>query len=77
MFLFSFATEVNINKTFTVYCQNIEYYQKMKREDFVKFFRDNEKLNKLTVDNRVEIFQSLFVRGSNLNKALLFNILFI
>jgi hypothetical protein len=43
----------------------------------MKFFRDNEKINKLIVDNRFEIFQPLFVRGSKLNKALLDNILFI
>jgi hypothetical protein len=40
------------------------------REDFMKFFRDNEKLNELSVDDRVEIFSTILVGSSDFKKEL-------
>lgn len=31
------------------------------REDFMNFFRDDEKLNELTVDDRLEIFTTIYL----------------
>ncbi len=45
------------------------------REDFMNFFRNNEKLNELTVDDRVEIFSTILAGNSDLNKKLLDEIL--
>lgn len=53
----------------------MENYQKISREDFMKFFRDDEKLNELTVDDRVEIFRTILVGSSDLTKDLLNEIL--
>ncbi|QCX53821.1 hypothetical protein [Elizabethkingia sp. JS20170427COW] len=53
----------------------MENYKKITREDFMKFFRDNEKLNELTVDDRIEIFRTILVGSTDLNKDLLNEIL--
>ena len=53
----------------------MESYQKLTREDFMKFFRDNDKLNELTVDDRIEIFRTLLIGSSDLTKDLLNEIL--
>jgi hypothetical protein len=45
------------------------------REDFMTFFRDDEKLNELTVDDRIEIFRTVLVGNSDLTKDLLNDIL--
>lgn len=45
------------------------------REDFMNFFRDDEKLNKLTADDRVEIFRTILIGSSDLTKDLLNDIL--
>jgi putative ubiquitin-RnfH superfamily antitoxin RatB of RatAB toxin-antitoxin module len=45
------------------------------RNDFMTFFRDDEKLNELTVDDRVEIFRTILVGSSDLTKNLLDDIL--
>ena len=50
-------------------------YQKLTREDFMKFFRDNEKLNELSVDDRIEIFRTILIGSSDLTKDLLNEIL--
>lgn len=50
-------------------------YQKLTREDFMKFFRDNDKLNELTVDDRIEIFRTILIGSSDLTKDLLNEIL--
>ena len=49
----------------------MEKYQKISREDFMMFFRDTEKLNELTVDDRIEIFRTILVGSSDLSKDLL------
>lgn len=41
------------------------------REDFMTFFRDDEKLNELTVDDRIEIFRTVLVGSTDLTKDLL------
>jgi hypothetical protein len=53
----------------------MEKYQQISREDFMKFFRDTEKLNELTVDDRIEIFRTILVGSSDLIKDLLNEIL--
>jgi hypothetical protein len=53
----------------------MENYQKIFREDFMKFFRDTEKLNELTPDDRVEIFRTILLGSSDLTKDLLNEIL--
>jgi hypothetical protein len=45
------------------------------RQDFMDFFRDDEKLNSLTADDRLEIFQQVLVGSSDLTKALLKDLL--
>lgn len=53
----------------------MEDYQKITREDFMKFFRDDEKLNELTVDDRIEIFRTILLGHSDITKELLDDIL--
>lgn len=35
----------------------IENYRIISRDDLMKFFRDDEKLNELSFDDRIEIFR--------------------
>ena len=53
----------------------MENYQKISREDFMKFFRDTEKLNELTPDDRVEILRTILLGSSDFSKDLLNEIL--
>lgn len=53
----------------------MNFKEKISREDFMKFFRDDDKLNQLTVDDRVEIFTTILVGSSDITKELLDNIL--
>lgn len=53
----------------------MENYQKISREDFMKFFRDTEKLNELTSDDRVEIFRGILLGSSDFSKDILNEIL--
>ena len=50
-------------------CHNIT------REEFMKFFRNTEKLNLLTPDDRVEIFRTVLLGSSDLTKEVLNEIL--
>lgn len=45
------------------------------REHFMRFFRDDEKLNELTVDDRIEIFKTILAGSSDFTKQLLNDIL--
>ena len=45
------------------------------REDFLSFFRDDEKLNLLTNDDRVEIFSQILSGSSDFTKKLLDEVL--
>lgn len=53
----------------------MENYQKISREDFMKFFRDDYKLNELSVDDREEIFRTVLVGNSDFTKDLLDEVL--
>lgn len=53
----------------------MESYQKISREDFMKFFRDDEKLMELTPDDRIEIFRMILLGNSDFSKDLLDEIL--
>ena len=43
----------------------------MTREDFMNFFRDDEKLSTLSVDDRIEIFLQILPGGSDITEDLL------
>lgn len=43
----------------------------MDRQDFMSFFRDTEKLNTLSTDDRVEVFSSILSGGSDITTELL------
>ena len=43
----------------------------MNREDFMDFFRDDEKLSTLTADDRIEIFLQILPGGSDITEDLL------
>lgn len=53
----------------------MEDYQIISRENFMNFFRDDEKLNELTVDDRIEIFKYVLIGSSDFTKKLLDEIL--
>ena len=53
----------------------MDNYQKISREDFMKFFRDDYKLNELSVDDREEIFRTVLVGNSDFTKDLLDEVL--
>lgn len=40
----------------------------MTRDDFMEFFRDTEKLNTLSTDDRLEIFQTILTGSSDVTK---------
>ncbi len=41
------------------------------RQDFMDFFRDDEMLNQLTADDRIEIFTQVLTGSSDITKELL------
>lgn len=45
------------------------------REDFMRFFRDDEKLDELTVEDRIEVFRTILLGSSDITKELLDEIL--
>ncbi len=45
------------------------------REDFMKFYRDDEKLNLLTPDDRIEIFSQILLGTSDFTLELFKNLL--
>jgi len=49
--------------------------QNISRIDFMKFFRDDEKLKELTPDDRLEIFSTILLGSSDITKNLLDDIL--
>ncbi len=50
-------------------------YKTITREEMMIFFRDNEKLNDLTPDDRVEIFRTILLGSSDFSKKLIDEIL--
>jgi hypothetical protein len=53
----------------------MEDYKKITRDDFMHFFRDTEKLNELSADDRIEIFRTVLVGRSDFTADLLNDIL--
>ena len=51
------------------------YYTKMTRDDFMAFFRDDESLITLSVDDRIEVFSQILLGSSDFTKKLLDEIL--
>ena len=45
--------------------------QEFTRDDFMDFFRDDEKLNTLSADDRIEVFLQILPGGSDITKDLL------
>ena len=43
----------------------------MNRDDFMNFFRDDEKLNELSVADRIEVFSTILLGSSDFKKKLL------
>jgi len=43
----------------------------MTREDFMNFFRDDEKLSTLSVEDKIEIFVQILPSGSDITEELL------
>lgn len=41
------------------------------RADFMSFFRDTEKLNELSVDDRLEVFRSILTGSSDISAKML------
>ena len=50
-------------------------YKAITREAFMQFFRDEEKLNELSPDDRIEIFSTILLGSSDTTKALLEEVL--
>jgi len=42
----------------------------LKKEDFMTFFRDEESLNKVSVDDRIEIISTILLGSSDVDKNL-------
>ena len=42
----------------------------MTRNDFMNFFRNDEKLNELSVEDRVEVFSTILLGSSDFKKEL-------
>jgi hypothetical protein len=53
----------------------MENYNQLSRKDFMRFFRDTEKLNELTTDDRIEIFRTILLGSSDFSKDLFDEIL--
>ena len=53
----------------------MESYLQMSREDFMNFFRDDEKLNELSVSDRIEVFRTILLGSSDFTKDLLDEVL--
>ncbi len=41
----------------------------MTRDDFMAFFRDDERLNTLNVDDRIEVFSTILVGSTDITEA--------
>ncbi len=50
-------------------------YNQLSKEDFMRFFRDTEKLNELTPDDRIDIFRTILLGSSDFSKDLFDEIL--
>jgi hypothetical protein len=43
----------------------------MSRDDFMEFFRDDDLLNQLSVDDRIEVFSTILLGSTDITKSLL------
>ncbi len=50
-------------------------YKPITREAFMQFFRDEDKLNELSPDDRIEIFSTILLGSSDITQALLEEVL--
>ena len=50
-------------------------YQQITREAFMQFFRDDEKVNELTPDDRDEVFRTILLGSCDITKELLEDII--
>jgi len=50
-------------------------YRDISREEFMQFFRDDEKLNELTPDDRDEVFRTILLGSCDITKELLEDII--
>jgi len=50
-------------------------YRDISREEFLQFFRDDEKLNELTPDDRDEVFRTILLGSCDITKELLEDII--
>jgi len=53
----------------------MESYQEITRYEFMQFFRDDEKQNELSPDDRIEIFSTILLGSSDITKKILDSIL--
>jgi hypothetical protein len=44
---------------------------RMTRDEFMAFFRDDECLNELSVDDRIEVFSTILLGSSDFKKSLI------
>jgi hypothetical protein len=49
---------------------NIENQTTITRNEFMAFFRDDESLNQLSVDDRIEVFSTILLGNSDFKKVL-------
>lgn len=47
------------------------------RKEFMDFFRNEEQLNTLSVDDRIEVFQTILLGSSDITRELLNDLLYI
>ncbi|MBI1268121.1 MAG: hypothetical protein GC193_11905 [Cryomorphaceae bacterium] len=47
----------------------------MTRAEFMTFFRDDDKLNELSPDDRIEVFKSILLGSSDITKELIDSVL--
>jgi hypothetical protein len=45
-------------------------YFNITRQDFMNFFRDDEQLNKLSADDKIEIFRTILIGSTDITKEL-------
>jgi hypothetical protein len=45
-------------------------YSNITRQDFMNFFRDDEQLNKLSADDKIEIFRTILIGSTDITKEL-------
>lgn len=65
-----FLKGVNEGIGWTEYCV-VKNASNMTREDFMEFFREDDKLQTLTADDRIEIFSQILLGQSDFTKELL------